>query len=57
MVYTDKEKNDIAWQEYSKLNVGKDVLIGKGKQERRIGYVSEIFGRPPEKDSLNKGYY
>lgn len=52
MVYTDKEKNDIAWQEYSKLNVGKDVLIGKGKQERRIGYVSEIFGRPPEKDMV-----
>ena len=52
MVYTDKEKNDIAWQEYSKLNVGKDVLIGKGKQERRIGYVSEIFCRPPEKDMV-----
>ncbi|WP_347102119.1 hypothetical protein, partial [Streptococcus parasanguinis] len=52
MVYTDKEKNDIAWQEYSKLNVGKDVLIGKGKQERRIGYVSEILGQPPEKDMV-----
>ena len=52
MVYTDKEKNDIAWQEYSKLNVGKDVLIGKGKKEKTIGYVSEIFGRPPEKDMV-----
>ena len=50
MVYTDKEKNDIAWSEYSKLNVGEDVLIGKGKKEKTIGYVSEIFGQPPEKD-------
>ena len=52
MVYTDKEKNDIAWSEYSKLNVGEDVLIGKGKKEKTIGYVSEIFGRPPEKDMV-----
>ena len=52
MVYTDKEKNDIYWQEYSKFNVGEDVLIGKGKQERRIGYVSEIFGQAPEKDMV-----
>ena len=52
MVYTDKEKNDISWQEYSKLNVGEDVLIGKGKQERRIGYVSEIFGQAAEKDMV-----
>ena len=44
MVYTDKEKNDIAWSEYSKLNVGEDVLIGKGKKEKTIGYVSEVFG-------------
>lgn len=34
------------------MNVGKDVLIGKGKQERRIGYVSEILGQPPEKDMV-----
>ena len=53
MVYTDKEKNDISWQEYSKFNVGEDVLIGKGKQERRIGYVSEIFGQAPEKDMVS----
>ena len=52
MVYTDKEKNDISWQEYSKFNVGEDVLIGKGKQERRIGYVSEVFGQAPEKDMV-----
>lgn len=52
MVYTDKEKNDIAWSEYSKLNVGEDVLIGKGKKEKTIGYVSEIFGQPPEKDMV-----
>ena len=53
MVYTDKEKNDISWQEYSKFNVGEDVLIGKGKEERRIGYVSEIFGQAPEKDMVS----
>ena len=53
MVYTDKEKNDISWQEYSKFNVGEDVLIGKGKQERRIGYVSEVFGQAPEKDMVS----
>ena len=52
MVYTDKEKSDISWQEYSKFNVGEDVLIGKGKQERRIGYVSEVFGQAPEKDMV-----
>jgi hypothetical protein len=52
LVYTDKEKNDISWQEYSKFNVGEDVLIGKGKQERRIGYVSEVFGQAPEKDMV-----
>ena len=53
MVYTEKEKNDISWHEYSKFNVGEDVLIGKGKQERRIGYVSEIFGQAPEKDMVS----
>lgn len=49
MVYTDKEKKEIARSEYSKLNVGEDVLIEK---EKKIGYVSEIFGRAPEKDMV-----
>lgn len=53
MVYTDKEKNDIAWSEYSKLNVGEDVLIGKGKKEKTIGYVSEVFGQAPEEDMVS----
>ena len=52
MVYTDKEKYDLSWQEYSKFNVGEDVLMGQGKQERRIGYVSEVFGQAPEKDMV-----
>ena len=53
MVYTDKEKNDIAWKEYSKFNVGREVDIEiDGKKEKTIGYVSEIFGQPPEKDMV-----
>ena len=44
-MYTDQEKNRIAWKEYSKFNVGKEVDIeSDGKKEKRIGYVSEIFG-------------
>lgn len=50
MVYTDKEKKEIAKSEYSKLNVGEDVLIEK---EKKIGYVSEVFGQPPEKDMVS----
>lgn len=50
MVYTDKEKKEIARSEYSKLNVGEDVLIEK---EKKIGYVSEVFGQPPEKDMVS----
>ena len=50
MVYTDKEKKEIARSEYSKLNVGEDVLIEK---EKKIGYVSEVFGQPPEKDIVS----
>ena len=34
MVYTDKEKKEIARSEYSKLNVGEDVLIEKEKKDR-----------------------
>ena len=53
-MYTDQEKNRIAWKEYSKFNVGKEVDIDSdGKKEKRIGYVSEIFGQAPEKDMVS----
>ena len=53
-MYTDQEKNRIAWKEYSKFNVGKEVDIeSDGKKEKRIGYVSEIFGQAPEKDMVS----
>ncbi|MBK4779894.1 hypothetical protein [Streptococcus lactarius] len=53
-MYTDQEKNRIAWKEYSKFNVGKEVDIesSDGKREKTIGYVSEIFGQPPEEDMV-----
>ena len=52
-MYTDQEKNRIAWKEYSKFNVGKEVDIeSDGKKEKRIGYVSEVFGQAPEKDMV-----
>ena len=53
-MYTDQEKNRIAWKEYSKFNVGKEVdNESDGKKEKRIGYVSEIFGQAPEKDMVS----
>ena len=53
-MYTDQEKNRIAWKEYSKFNVGKEVdMESDGKKEKRIGYVSEIFGQAPEKDMVS----
>ena len=53
-MYTDQEKNRIAWKEYSKFNVGKEVETeSDGKKEKRIGYVSEIFGQAPEKDMVS----
>ena len=52
-MYTDQEKNRIAWKEYSKFNVGKEVDIeSDGEKEKTIGYVSEIFGQAPEKDMV-----
>ena len=34
-MYTDQEKNRIAWKEYSKFNVGKEVSIeSDGKREK-----------------------
>ena len=54
-MYTDQEKNRIAWKEYSKFNVGKEVDIesSDGKREKTIGYVSEVFGQAPEKDMVS----
>lgn len=53
-MYTDQEKNRIAWKEYSKFNVGKEVDIeSDGKKEKRIGFVSEVFGQAPEEDMVS----
>ena len=53
-MYTDQEKNRIAWKEYSKFNVGKEVSIeSDGKREKTIGYVSEVFGQAPEEDMVS----
>ena len=53
MVINDEEKNDIAWQEYKKYKVGNKVKIDRGNKKKTIGYVSEIFGRAPEKDMVS----
>lgn len=54
-MYTDQEKSRIAWKEYSKFNVGKEVDIesSDGKREKTIGYVSEVFGQAPEEDMVS----
>ena len=52
MVINDEEKNDIAWQEYRKYKVGNKVKIDRDNKKKTIGYVSEIFGRAPEKDMV-----
>ncbi len=52
MVINDEEKNDIAWQEYTKYIVGDGVKIDINNRKKTIGYVSEILGRPPEKDMV-----
>ena len=53
-MYTDREKNRIAWKEYSKFNVGKEVSIeSDGEKEKTIGYVSEVFGQAPEEDMVS----
>ena len=55
MVFNDEQKNDIAWQEYTKYKVGNKVKIDTDNKKKTIGYVSEVFGQAPEEDSLNKG--
>ena len=52
MVINDEEKNDIAWQEYTKYIVGDGVKIDINNRKKTIGYVSEIFGQAPEKDMV-----
>lgn len=53
-MYTDQEKNRIAWKEYSKFNVGKEISIeSDGKREKTIGFVSEVFGQAPEEDMVS----
>ena len=52
MVINDEQKNDIAWQEYTKYKVGNKVKIDTDNKKKTIGYVSEIFGQAPEKDMV-----
>ncbi len=53
MVINDEQKNDIAWKEYTKYNVGDGVRIDINNRKKTIGYVSEIFGQAPEKDMVS----
>ena len=53
MVINDEQKNDIAWKEYTKYNVGDGVRIDINNWKKTIGYVSEIFGQAPEKDMVS----
>ena len=48
MVFNDEQKNDIAWQEYTKYKVGNKVKIDTDNKKKTIGYVSEVFGQAPE---------
>ena len=52
MVINDEQKNDIAWQEYTKYKVGNKVKIDTDNKKKTIGYVSEVFGQAPEKDMV-----
>lgn len=52
MVFNDEQKNDIAWQEYTKYKVGNKVKIDTDNKKKTIGYVSEVFGQAPEKDMV-----
>ena len=45
MVFNDEQKNDIAWQEYTKYKVGNKVKIDTDNKKKTIGYVSEVFGQ------------
>ena len=49
MVFNDEQKNDIAWQEYTKYKVGNKVKIDTDNKKQTIGYVSEVFGQATRK--------
>ena len=53
MVFNDEQKNDIAWQEYTKYKVGNKVKIDTDNKKKTIGYVSEVFGKAPEEDMVS----
>lgn len=41
MTYSDKEKNEIAWEEYTSYKIGDKAKYGE--QRKMFGYVSDIF--------------
>ena len=53
MVFNDEQKNDIAWQEYTKYKVGNKVKIDTDNKKQTIGFVSEVFGQAPEEDMVS----
>ena len=53
MVFNDEQKNDIAWQEYTKYKVGNKVKIDTDNKKKTMGYVSEVFGQAPEEDMVS----
>ena len=53
MVFNDEQKNDIAWQEYTKYKVGNKVKIDTDNKKKTIGYVSEVFGQASEEDMVS----
>ena len=53
MVFNDEQKNDIAWQEYTKYKVGNKVKIDTDNKKKTIGNVSEVFGQAPEEDMVS----
>ena len=53
MVFNDEQKNDIAWQEYTKYKVGNKVKIDTDNKKQTIGFVSEVFGQAPKEDMVS----
>ena len=41
MTYSDKEKNEIAWEEYTSYKICDKAKYGE--QRKMFGYVSDIF--------------
>lgn len=48
MTYSDKEKNEIAWEEYTSYKIGDKAKYGE--QRKMFGYVSDIFSGPTGND-------